>query len=428
MAIHPKGYDLSLDRIKRLLSNLGDPQDRVPPIIHFAGTNGKGSTIAFTRSLLEAAGLSVHVHTSPHLVSWHERYRLGRPGGGQLVDDVTLSDAIRRVADANGGQPITVFEVLTAVSFLLFSEHEADVCLIEVGLGGRFDCTNVMQKTDICAITPVSFDHEAYLGDTLAKIAFEKAGIIKQRTDVVVGPQQDEALVVIERQAGKNLAPIHRASQEYSTSIENGRMIYQGEDVLFDLELPRLPGMHQIDNAATAITITRIFCNKHKHELTNDMVNSGVQNANWPGRMQKLIEGKLVDSAPKGSAIWLDGGHNPDAGNVVSAFIKSHLTPTERPVIMICGMLDTKDASSYLSKFSGLINRIITVPIISSDAGIPPRNLADTAVKAGFEAGTAASIPEALADLDPAVPVSVLIAGSLYLVGDALEKNGIPLE
>jgi len=426
MEIHPKGYDLSLDRISGLLEKLGNPQYQIPPVVHFAGTNGKGSTIAFTRSILEAAGLRVHVHTSPHLVNWHERYRIGAVDGGTLVDDTTLSNAIERVAQANDGQPITVFEVLSAVTFILFADHPADVCLIEVGLGGRFDATNVMDQVAVSVITPVSMDHEAFLGDTLAKIAFEKAGIIKQSSTVVVGPQQETALEVIERQAGKNLASLQRSGQEFSYALENGRISYQAESHLFDLDLPKLPGSHQVDNAATAITAALSLCEKIGHELTNETMNIGIQTAYWPGRMQKLETGKLVDIAPRGSRIWLDGGHNPDAGRVISDYFKVANRSYAYPLVMICGMLQTKDAANYLRQFKGLIDRMITVPIVSSDAGIPADELVKTALDCELRAESANSLNDAILKLDPDNPVTLLIAGSLYLVGDALHKNGTP--
>lgn len=427
MQIHPKGFDLSLERIQRLLEKLGNPQDRIPPVLHFAGTNGKGSTIALARAILEAAGLSVHVHTSPHLVNWHERYRIGqKQGPGALVDDSVLSAAIERVAQANEGQPITVFEVMTAVGFILFSEHPADACLIEVGLGGRFDSTNVMESVDVSVITPVSIDHQAYLGDTLAKIAFEKAGIIKRRTPLVVGVQEDEALEVIERQAARNLAPAQIFGQSFSAYRENGRMVYQDETALLDLALPRLPGEYQIANAATAIAACRQFCSRRGHALTNAMVERGMLQADWPARMQHLTHGTLIDSMPDNCDVWLDGGHNPGAGAMVAQFLSDLEERDPRPLTMVCGMLDTKDAREYFRQFETLVERVITVPITSSDAGIHPDRLADYAEEAGLPAVSAKSLPWALQMIDGNQPNRVLICGSLYLAGDMLDKNDTP--
>ncbi len=427
MEIHPKGFDLSLERITALLAKLGNPQDNLPPVIHVAGTNGKGSTIAFLRSILEAAGLSVHVHTSPHLVNWHERYRLGRPGGsGQLVDDAVLSDAIARFAKANDGNAITVFEVLTAVTFLLFSEHPADVCLIEVGLGGRFDATNVMQDTDLSVITPVSIDHEAYLGDTLAKIAFEKAGIIKPGTPVVVGQQHADALSVIEKQARRNRSSVHIANEDFSAIRENGRLVFQNETALLDLALPRLSGEHQIANAALAIETTRIFCAKHGIALRNSTIDQGIQTADWPGRLQHLTHGDLIDAIPETCDVWLDGGHNPDAGSVIAQFLSDLEDRDPRPLTLVCGMLDTKDCKAYFLQFETLAERVITVPILSSDAGVDVETLADYAESAGLPAISAPSLKRALQMIDGSQPNRVLICGSLYLAGDTLAQNGTP--
>lgn len=431
MAIHPKGYDLSLDRITRLLERLGNPHEKLPPVIHVAGTNGKGSAIAFTRAILEANGLSVHTHTSPHLVNWHERYRLGRSGlSGALVEDDVLSEAIGRAADANGGQAITVFEVLTAVAFLLFSEHPADVCLMEVGLGGRFDCTNVMTGIALSVITPISLDHEAYLGDTLAKIAFEKAGIIRRKTPVIVAPQQSEALAVIEQQAGRNLAPILVNGEHFHCARENGRMVFQDETALLDLPLPRLPGLHQIDNAATAIAAVRAFCQKRDIPLSEEAIATGLQNVDWPGRMQCLPDGSLKNGLEGAAEIWLDGGHNPGAAAMIATQMADLEDRDPRPLVMICGMLNTKDPAGYFREFTSLVERLVTVPLMSSDAGLSAEELAKIAQSANIPAQAASSLTHALAlvqeGLDTRAPPRILISGSLYLVGDALEQNGTP--
>lgn len=427
MEIHPKGFDLSLEQISGLLDKLDNPQDRLPPVIHVAGTNGKGSTIAFTRAILEAAGLAVHVDTSPHLVNWHERNRIGRKGQpGRLVEDAVFSDAIRRVDEANGGQAITVFEVLTAVTFLLFSEAPADACLIEVGLGGRFDLTNVMSDVAVSVITPISIDHEAYLGDTLAKIAFEKAGIIKRETPVIIGPQAPEALATIEKQAARQRAPTLINGEAFSAIRENGRLVYHDETALLDLALPRLQGDHQIDNAATAIATARQFCAGQGIRLDNAMIDRGLQDAQWPGRMQHLTQGRLVDLAPADSDIWLDGGHNPGAAAMVARFMADLEERDPRPLMLICGMLNTKDPVGYFEQFRSLTERVITVPIYSSDAGISADELAGDAIKCGLMARSASSLGEALQHLTDQSPCRILIAGSLYLVGDALAENGTP--
>ena len=424
MELHPKGYDLSLDRISALLEKLGNPQDKLPPVIHVAGTNGKGSTIAFTRAILEAAGLSVHVHTSPHLVQWSERYRLGQAGApGKLVDDAVLSEAIKRVADANQGNAITVFEILTAVMFVLFSEHPADACIVEVGLGGRFDASNVMNDVDVSVITPVSLDHEAFLGNTLAKIAFEKAGIIKPKTALVVGDQEDEALQVIESVAAKNLAPTAIAQQDFHVEQQNGRFVFSDDDCLLDLSPPALPGLHQFSNAATAIAAAKQFCKINRHELDHKMIDQGLKQTQWPGRLQHLTSGKLIDMLPPETDVWIDGGHNPSAAKAISAMLESMQSRDTRSVIMICGMLNTKDSSRYLAPFEPWLHSMITVPIVTSDAGIEPEELARQAKAVGIAARSSCSLIKAIQSIKHPQPFRLLIAGSLYLVGDTLEQN-----
>lgn len=295
MTLHPKGFDLSLERISRLLERLGNPQDRLPPVIHIAGTNGKGSAAAFSRALLEAAGYRVHVHTSPHLVNWHERYRLAAEGGGKFVADDVLADAIGRVADANRGETITVFEILTAVTFLLFSEHPADAAIIEVGLGGRFDATNVIKKPAVSVIMPVSLDHEAYLGDRVELIAAEKAGIIKPGCPVIVGAQEsDTAREVLVETAERLGCPVTVYGQDFVAAEEHGRLIYQAQDGLMDLMPPRLPGRHQFANAAAAIAAVRAA----GFELGERAADKAMTTVSWPGRMQRLPQGKLTDLAP----------------------------------------------------------------------------------------------------------------------------------
>ncbi len=295
LSLHPKGYDLSLDRVRRLLDKLGNPQDRLPPVIHIAGTNGKGSCAAFSRALLEAAGYRVHTHTSPHLVHWNERYRLGAEGGGRLVEDKVFAEAIARAAHANGGETITVFEILTAVGFILFSEHPADVVILEVGLGGRFDATNVIPAPAVSVIMPISLDHQAYLGDRVELIAAEKAGIIKRGCPVVIGAQgSDAARQVLIETAERLDCPMQVYGQDFLAYGENGRMVYQDTDGLMDLPPPRLPGRHQFANAAAAIAGIKAA----GLTISERAVEQAMVEVSWPGRMQKLAQGRLVDLAP----------------------------------------------------------------------------------------------------------------------------------
>ena len=426
MALHPKGFDLSLDRITRLLERLGNPQDRLPPVIHVAGTNGKGSCAAFSRALLEAAGKRVHVHTSPHLVHWHERYRLAAEGGGRLVEDKVFAEAIARVAKANDGQKITVFEILTAVTFVLFSEHPADAAIIEVGLGGRFDATNVIRTPAVSVVMPVSMDHEAYLGDRVELIAAEKAGIMKRGCPVVIGAQEYEpALQVLIETAERLGCPLQVYGQDFLAFEENGRMVYQDEDGLMDLPPPRLPGRHQFANAAAAHAAVKAA----GFEISHRAAEQAMTNVAWPGRMQKLSQGRLVDLAPKGSEIWLDGGHNPGAGLVIAEALAEQEEKNPRPLFLISGMINTKDQSGYFRAFKGLARHVYTVPVSMSDAGVPNDELALRATEAELSAEPVSSVASALMLLrdswDGPAP-RILIGGSLYLAGAVLDENGTP--
>ncbi len=426
MGLHPKGYDLSLDRIRRLLDLLGNPERRLPPVIHVAGTNGKGSATAFCRALLEAQGLSVHVHTSPHLVRWHERYRIGVKGGpGQIVDDALFADALRRVADANGGQSITVFEILTAVTFILFSEQPADVAVIEVGLGGRFDATNVVEKPAASIVQPISLDHQAYLGDRVELIAAEKAGIMKRGVPVVIGHQEFEgARDVLIGTAERLGCPLSVFSQDFLAYEEFGRMVYQDEFGLMDLPLPRLPGRHQLGNAATAIRAVKAA----GFAVTEVIAEKAMLSVEWPGRLQRLTEGHLVDRAPAGAEIWLDGGHNPGAGEVIAEAMAAMEERKSRPLHLVVGMINTKDPIGYFRAFIGIAHAVYTVPIEGSDVGLDPVALAQSAADAGLTAVPAGSLEEALNAIAEKTaggpPPRIMIGGSLYLAGNVLAQNG----
>ena len=428
MALHPKGYDLSLDRIRRLLDRLGNPQDRLPPVIHIAGTNGKGSAAAFSRALLEAAGHTVHVHTSPHLVNWHERYRLAAPGGGRLVEDHVLAEAIARVAAANRGETITVFEILTAVCFVLFSEHPADAAIIEVGLGGRFDATNVIRQPAVSVIMPISLDHEAHLGDRVELIAAEKAGIIKRGAPVIVGAQEFEAARDVLVETAERLGtPLSVYGQDFLAFEENGRMIYQDETGLMDITPPRLPGRHQYANAAAAIAAVRAA----GFDIGHDEADRAMTSVEWPGRMQRLAQGRLSDLAPPGAEVWIDGGHNPGAGLVIAEALAEQEERNPRPLFLIAGMINTKDQTGYFRAFHGMVRHVYTVPVSTSDAGVPNAELAIRATEAGLSAEPVSSVANALMllrDTWPAdePPPRILIAGSLYLVGAVLAENGTP--
>jgi dihydrofolate synthase/folylpolyglutamate synthase len=369
----------------------------------------------------------VHVYTSPHLVRFNERIRLAAPSGGRLVDDATLNEALTECERANAGETITFFEITTAAALLLFSRHPADVLLLEVGLGGRLDSTNVIAHPRVSTITPVSLDHADHLGDTVEKIAAEKAGIIKRGAPVVVAPQADDAFRVIEQQAARLRAPLHACGQSWMTSEEHGRLVYQDEDGLLDLPPPKLAGRHQFVNAGTAIASLRVAGFK----LPASAYETGLLKAEWPARMQRLTQGKLLPLAPAGSEIWLDGGHNPDGGRAVAAALADIEERVPRPLVLVVGMLMTKDFAGYLRNFSGLACHLFAVPIPKADKPLPPEVIAQTARDIGLAAETASDIKTALAavaKLQLPMPPRILICGSLYLAGDVLALNETPPE
>ena len=420
--IHPKGFDLSLDRISELLAKLDNPHLKIPPAIHVAGTNGKGSTLAFARAILEAAGYRVHVHTSPHLVNWKERYRLA----GKLVDDDTLADAIERVANANQGKAITIFEIMSAVMFVLFSEHEADYSLVEVGLGGRFDATNVIPKPLVSAIAPISLDHQSYLGDSLEKIAFEKAGIIKPGAPVVVGVQLDAVRPVLEDVARKKGSPISISGQDFDFYRDSTGFVFQDSECLLDLPMPNLAGDHQMANAALAIAAIRAA----RIDISDLAYSAGMQNAVWPGRLEKLPEGEISNQLRKHRDIWIDGGHNPDAGEAIAAEIGRLKKATNQNIVLVCGMINTKDPLGYFKPFAPLGAQVVTVPVAMSDASIPPAELADVARKAGLQAKPSESLEMGIGETAKIIrdnmDTLVMFCGSVYLVGEVLLANGTP--
>jgi dihydrofolate synthase/folylpolyglutamate synthase len=424
-ALHPKRIDLSLERIERLLAALDRPERKLPPVIHVAGTNGKGSTVAFLRAILEAAGQRVHAYTSPHLVHFNERFRLTAPGGGQLVSDAELSAALEECERANEGHAITVFEITTAAGLLLFSRHRADVLLLEVGLGGRLDATNVIAQPLATVITPISIDHTDFLGDSLDKIAAEKAGILKRGVPAVVAAQHREALVVIERQAARLNAPLRIAGQDWTATEERGRLVYQDEAGLLDLPAPRLYGRHQFENAGLAIAALRAA----KFRIAPAAYEAGIVAADWPARLHRLGQGALVDLAPAGSELWLDGGHNPDGGRAVAAALADLEERVSRPLVLIVGMLTTKDCEGFLANFTGLARRLIAVPVPDTETGRPAEAIAECARAIGLPAASRDNLTEALdavrkLDLEP--PPRILVTGSLYLAGAVLRENGTP--
>jgi dihydrofolate synthase/folylpolyglutamate synthase len=423
LALHPKRIDLTLERMWRIVGSLGHPERRLPPVLHVAGTNGKGSTIAFMRAILEAAGLRVHVYTSPHLVRFNERFRIGTVGAGRLASDSELGDALTECERQNADAPITVFEITTAAGLLLFARHPADILLLEVGLGGRLDATNVIERPLATVVAPVSLDHAEFLGDTVAQVAAEKAGIFKPGVPAIVAAQPREALAVIERQAARVRAPIKIAGEDWTATEERGRLVYQDDAGLIDLPAPKLYGRHQFENAGLAIAALRAVDTLSLPPSAFE----GVAKAEWPARMQRVASGKLATLVPPGGELWIDGGHNPDGGRVIASALADLEERVSRPLVLIVGMLANKDAQGFLNNFTGLARRIVTVPIPLQENSMPAAALAQTARAIGLPAQECPDIEAALNaigrfDLDQ--PPRILITGSLYLAGAALELNG----
>ncbi len=411
MSLHPKVIDLVLDRMWRILDALDHPETRIPPAIHVAGTNGKGSTQAMIRAGLEGAGHTTHAYTSPHLARFHERIRIA----GTLIDEDALSAILDRCLAANGPDPITYFEITTAAAFLAFAETPADYTLLEVGLGGRLDATNVVDRPALCVITPVDMDHQQFLGDTLRQIAGEKAGIIKRGVPVIVGKQQDEALEVIEHQAARLGAPILAHGQHWHVQQDRGRLVFQDETGLLDLPLPRLLGAHQIENAGMAIAALRAL------GQSETACEAAMTDAEWPARMQRLRHGPLIDAAPK-AELWLDGGHNPHAGAAIAATMAAM---PKRATYLIAGMLNTKDIAGFLRPFAPLARAAHAVSIPGQTATLTANQTADHARAAGLPAFEADSVAQALATITAKDPdARILICGSLYLAGEILKHNG----
>ena len=410
LALHPKIIDLSLDRMHRILSKLGNPERHLPPVIHVAGTNGKGSTQAFLRAMLEAAGLKVHAYTSPHLVKFHERIRVA----GELISEPNLSALLEECEAANGGEPITFFEITTAAAFLAFSRTPADYLLLEVGLGGRLDATNVIAKPVACCITSIGLDHQQYLGETIDLIAREKAGIIKRAVSCVVGAMPVEAREAIEDVASKVRAPLAIAGQDWDCYLQHGRMVFQDQDGLLDLPLPALPGSHQIGNAGNAIAVIRAL---KDDRITEQNIADGLTSVTWPARLQRLKGGVLSSLLGEGSELWLDGGHNADAGVVLAQSLKAM---SQKPLVIIWGMLNTKDATQFFRPLSDMADHVITISIPNEVNAISAEMLAETVKALGTPASTAATVEDAVSKAAAFNGARVLICGSLYLAGHVL--------
>ena len=421
--LHPKSIDLSLGRIERLLAALGHPEQQLPPVVHVAGTNGKGSLIAFLRAIAEAQGARVHVYTSPHLVNFHERIVLAGADGGAPIKEPMLVECLAQAEAANSGELVTLFEITTAAAFLAFASTPADLLLLETGLGGRLDATNVVAKPLATAITPISIDHVSFLGDTIAAIAGEKAGILKPGVPCIVARQELAALAVIEARAAALGAPLHEAGRDFDVFEQHGRLVFQTASALLDLPLPRLNGRHQIDNAGAAIAVASLVFGD---ALTMPALERGMTQAQWPARLERLVPGALYDYVGEGTELWLDGGHNAAGGKVIAQALAEFDERVPVPMHLIWGMMETKDAHAFIAPFKGLVERVYTVPIREEENAFTAEDLAAIAAAEGFEVVAASSVPNALMRSRAALggrPARVLICGSLYLAGHVLKLH-----
>jgi dihydrofolate synthase / folylpolyglutamate synthase len=420
-ALHPKRIDLSLDRIEALLAKLGNPHERLPPVVHIAGTNGKGSTAALLKAMLQAAGKRVHVYTSPHLVRFHERIELAGPDGkARPIDDASLTDMLTRTQRANAGAAITFFEVTTAAAFLAFVERPADAVILEVGLGGRLDATNVVARPALTIITPIAMDHADWLGDSIAAIAAEKAGILKRGVRAIVSRQPDQALDVVGARAREVGAPLTAWGEDYEAFEQRGRLVYQSAERLLDLPLPALMGQHQITNAGTAVAAALQL---KSIGISDTAIERGLLEVRWPARMQRLDNGPLSRLLMPGSELWLDGAHNVAGAEAAAQTLAELEERAPKPVGLVVGMMGKKDAAGFLAQFRGLVRRVVTVPNPGShEATHEPIALAKLAVSTGLAADAAPDVEAALARLQKVEgrPLRILICGSLYLAGHVL--------
>ncbi|MSP83772.1 MAG: bifunctional folylpolyglutamate synthase/dihydrofolate synthase [Alphaproteobacteria bacterium] len=414
--LHPKLIDLSLDRVWRLLEALDHPQRRLPPVIHVAGTNGKGSVCAMLRAVLEAGGARVHVYTSPHLVRFHERIRLA----GHLIEESKLAALLDEVEAANGGRPITFFEVTTCAAFLAFARDPADWLVLEVGLGGRLDATNVIDRPAATVITPVSLDHQHFLGETVAEIAGEKAGILKRGSIGIIGPQTPEAERVIAERASSIGAPLAWFGRDFDVQPEGNGVRVRDGGTAFDLPRPALPGVHQFANAATAIATARRLSGV---ALTAADLANGLRTVTWPARLQRLVGGHLARLLPPGWELWLDGGHNPAGGRVLADHARAMWS--DQPLDAVIGMMNSKDVRGFLAHLAPFFRNVRCVTIRGEPNAQGAEDLDAAARSVGLTSSVSACAEEALRDLavHPG-PARVLVCGSLYFAGTVLADNG----
>ncbi len=416
-ALYPRFMDLDLARERRLLDKLGNPEGRLPPVIHVAGTNAKGSTIAYLRAMLEAAGKRVHVYTSPHLVHFNERIRLA----GKLVSTRRLNDALEQVERLNAGNPITQFEITTSAALMLFAEVPADYLLLEVGLGGDFDSTNVVDHPLGVILTPVDFDHQKWLGYTVAEIASHKAGILKRGAPAVIGRQRDEGLAAIERAAAKLGVTPFVQGRDYDGYAQDGRLVYQDENGLLDLPPPALVGHHQFDNAALAVAAVRHF----GLPVGEAQMAEGLRAVIWPARIQPLA-GKLRDRLPASSELWLDGAHNAHGAAALARSLEEMEAVRPKPLVLILGMMNTREPADFLAPFRALKPRVLTLTIPGEENAHRAVYIASEARRVGFDAQPFRALAPAIDAAAKTEGARVVIGGSLYLGGYVLARNGTP--
>lgn len=427
--LHPLLIDLSLGRIERLLQRLGHPEQRLPPVIHVAGTNGKGSTCAYVTAMLQAGGCRVHAYTSPHLVRFAERIALAGPDGRtRAIAEDRLVELLERVAEVNAGDPMTFFEITTAAAFLAFAEAPADYVVLEVGLGGRLDATNVIAKPAVSVITPVSIDHADKLGTTLGLIAAEKAGILKSGVPGIIALQAEAALAVIQQAAERAGAPLSVWGVDFEAFEQRGRLVYQSEARLLDLDRPGLIGPHQVVNAGTAVAAVLALGDARLDERA---ISTGLMRVEWPARMQRLTAGPLVSLLKPGSELWLDGGHNPAGGAAIAETLADLDERAPKPVHLVVGMQAHKDVRGFLHPFRGLVREITPVAI----PGAAEQTVAVEAIRSeakglGIPVGTSSGLEDAVRRAGRACldPCRIVICGSLYLAGEvlALEQGVAP--
>jgi dihydrofolate synthase/folylpolyglutamate synthase len=419
--LYPRAIDLGLDRIERLLVEMGSPHKKLPPVVHVAGTNGKGSLVAYLRAMSEAAGFRAHVYTSPHLVRFNERIRVA----GRLIEDDELEAILIECEEVNAGKPITFFEITTVAAFLAFARHPADLAILEVGMGGRRDTTNVVDPT-LSAITPIGYDHTGFLGDKLEGIAAEKAGILKHAVPAVIGRQRDVSAKVIADEAAKLAVPLFRMGREWQMKPTASGFHYESDQLSLDLPPPILVGAHQLDNAATAVACVERL-RTAQIGIDDVAVRKGLLSVHWPARLQKLTRGPLPETLPPGCELWLDGGHNEDCGLALARMASDWAKePAPLPLYLVFGMLTTKDASGFLRPLARHAKAACAVPFPEGHSAYTPPEACAKAAEVGLDCAPANDIGAALEDLlatQPA-PMRILICGSLYLAGAVLARNG----